>query len=63
MGIKKSRIFARFLDVDPAGVAPASPLTKGRILLHKLQAQVHKTIVSDLPYQTKIPEKSETFVW
>lgn len=25
--------------VDPAGFTPASPLTKGGILLHKLQAQ------------------------
>ena len=27
--------------MDPTGLAPVSLLAKGRILLHKLQAQVH----------------------
>lgn len=33
----KDRIF----NMDPTGLAPASLLAKGRILLHKLQARVH----------------------
>ena len=31
----------RSFNMDPTGLAPASLLAKGRILLHKLQARVH----------------------
>lgn len=39
--IKKSyiKMSIRFFNVDPTGLTPVSLLVKGRILLHKLQAQ------------------------
>ena len=35
----------RISSVDPAGLAPAPLLTKGSILLHEIQARVHRRIV------------------
>jgi hypothetical protein len=39
---QKIRVMRGFFgEMDLTGVAPVSPLVKGGILLHKLQAQVH----------------------
>lgn len=51
----------RIFNVDPTGLAPVSLLVKGRILLHKLQAQVHKSHFNKFNKKQK-PPKSEEFV-
>ncbi len=48
-------------NVDPTRFALVSPLTKGRILLHKLQARVHGCYFNKFDKKQK-PPKSEAFV-
>ena len=64
--IKKIKTILRqswnsFCFVDPTGFAPVSLLVKGRILLHKLQAQVHGYYFNKFDKKQK-PPKSEAFV-
>src|SRR3990167_4496287 len=46
----------RFSSVDPTGLAPVSLLVKGRILLHKLQARIHRLNFIRFLIKTKTPE-------
>lgn len=57
----KTIIEDSFCYVDQTGFAPVSPLTKGRILLHKLQARPTNAILTNL-VKNKNPRKSEAFV-
>ncbi len=61
--IKKLKIPSedRIFNMDPTGFAPVSLLVKGRILLHKLQARVHKCYSNKFNKKQK-PPKSEAFV-
>ena len=56
--IKKLKIPSedRIFTMDPTRFALVSLLVKGRILLHKLQARVHNSILSDFWHKTKTPK-------
>ena len=54
----KSPPKGRLSSVDPAGVAPAFPLVKGGVLLHKLWARIHT-----LKIKQKKPSYKDIFCW
>lgn len=60
--IKKSPSEERFFSVDPARLALALLLVKGRILLHKLQARIHGFDFSMLKIKNKIPAKRRLYL-
>lgn len=59
---KKSLNKERLFSVDPARFALASLLTKGRILLHKLQARIHALIFYHNLIKNKVPAEQRPYL-